>query len=64
MTEPELQVANGYVSATVSDESLREIQRDLKESNELVAYRHNPDQGTVECVLDLSQISTNLTYIQ
>ena len=56
--------ADNCFSATgIPEEHLDEIRDDLEEVNELIAFQHFPEEGTVTGVIDISKIDTDLRYI-
>ena len=58
-----METANNYITSEVDDSNLDQIQEDLENKNELIAYEHDKDRNVVKCVLDLSDFQIDLGYI-
>jgi hypothetical protein len=60
----QIRTNDDYFTSKVDDSHLDSVYRDYKLGDtELIGYQHNPEEGTVTCIIDISQIDTNLRYI-
>lgn len=61
----EIKTTGDYFTSTVDENHLEEVQKDLLSNSELIAYHHDPESGTIDIIVNLTNIGeTELRYIQ
>lgn len=63
MKKAKIRTNDEYVTSTIDETHLEEIIDDLKSSNELIAFKRNPDRETITVVLSLAEFQSDLNYI-